>query len=88
MENCVLDAFVMRLGGNANLIILVDVCEKVFSMVRSSTERFEARVKMLTFVARLIQVHELIMMQFYPFMHRYLQPNQSREQKLLCCAQN
>ncbi|KAJ1918778.1 Severe Depolymerization of Actin [Mycoemilia scoparia] len=60
--------------------------EKLFSRVHhaqtqtkrggQSVERFEVRIMILKLAARLIGFHQLQVLNFYPFLQRYLQPHQ------------
>ena len=52
------------------------LAERLFAMLRKSTERFEVRLMMMNFISRLIGAHELLLLNFYPFVMKYLQPKQ------------
>jgi len=60
--------------------------EKLFKQVESSTERFEVKLMMMNLIARLIGIHELILLNFYPYLQRFLQPHQREVTKLLMFA--
>ena len=53
--------------------------EKVFGVLKKSTERFEVRLMMMNFVSRLIGHHKLLLDNFYPFFINYMHPKQERK---------
>ena len=53
-----------------------EFCEKLFRQMEKTTERFEVRLMMIDLISRLIGIHRLIVLNFYPFMKRFLQPHQ------------
>jgi len=57
--------------------------EKLFRQMEKSTERFEVRLLMIDLTSRLIGIHKLILLNFYPFMKRFLQPHQREVTRLL-----
>lgn len=51
--------------------------EKLFVRLQKSTgEKLETRTAMITLISRTIGVHKLLLLNFYPFLQRYLQPHQ------------
>ncbi|KJE92920.1 Scad1 protein [Capsaspora owczarzaki ATCC 30864] len=50
--------------------------EKLFANLRKSTERYEVKLFMMNLISRLVGVHQLFLLNFYPFMQRYMQPHQ------------
>ena len=60
--------------------------EKLFAKLRGSNERFETRLLMMNVVSRLIGAHELILLNFYPFLQRYMQPHQQHVTLILSFA--
>lgn len=63
------------------------LAERMFTMLRKSTERFEVRLMMINFISRLIGAHELLVLNFYPFVLKYLQPKQKGTfARFLCYA--
>eukprot|EP00047_Mylnosiga_fluctuans_P003731 m.230644 g.230644 ORF g.230644 m.230644 type:complete len:691 (-) comp12092_c0_seq1:145-2217(-) len=52
------------------------MAEKLFDMLRTTSERFEVRLMVMNLISRLIGVHQLLVLNFYPFVQRYLQPRQ------------
>lgn len=58
--------------------------EKLFARLqKGSGEKFETRMALMTLVSRVIGVHKLLLLNFYPFMQRYLQPHQRDVPQLL-----
>eukprot|EP00242_Pyramimonas_sp_CCMP2087_P017803 CAMPEP_0198213366 /NCGR_PEP_ID=MMETSP1445-20131203/28822_1 /TAXON_ID=36898 /ORGANISM="Pyramimonas sp., Strain CCMP2087" /LENGTH=521 /DNA_ID=CAMNT_0043887993 /DNA_START=119 /DNA_END=1681 /DNA_ORIENTATION=- len=61
--------------------------EKLFARVQgSSTHRFETKLLILSVVSRVIGTHNLLVLHFYPFIQKYLQPSQREATKLLAIA--
>ncbi|EMS61867.1 hypothetical protein TRIUR3_27472 [Triticum urartu] len=47
--------------------------EKLFSRLQKCNERFEVRMMMLKVIARTIGLHHLVLLNFYPYLQRYVQ---------------
>lgn len=60
--------------------------EKLFSRLQSCNERFEVKMMMLKVIARTIGLHQLILLNFYPFLQKYVQPHQRDVTNLLAAA--
>lgn len=60
--------------------------EKLFSRLQTCNERFQVRMMMLKVVARTVGLHRLILLNFYPFIEKYVQPHQSDVTNLLAAA--
>ncbi|KAK9676244.1 hypothetical protein RND81_11G063900 [Saponaria officinalis] len=60
--------------------------EKLFSRLQRCNERFEVKMMMLKVVARTIGLHQLILLSFYPFIQKYVQPHQRDITNLLAAA--
>ena len=60
--------------------------EKLFKQVEHSKERFEVKLMIMNLIGRLVGIHELILLNFYPFLQRFLQPHQREVTKLLMIA--
>ncbi len=60
--------------------------EKLFKLVETSHGKFEVKLMIMNLIARLIGIHELIMLNYYPFLQRFLQPHQREVTKLLSFA--
>ncbi|KAG0482765.1 hypothetical protein HPP92_010849 [Vanilla planifolia] len=60
--------------------------EKLFSRLHVCNERFEVRMMMLKVIARTIGLHCLVLLNFYPFLQRYVQPHQRDVTNLLAAG--
>ena len=60
--------------------------EKLFKLVESSREKFEIKLMIMNLIARLVGIHELILLNYYPFLQKFLQPHQREVTKLLAFA--
>ncbi|PKI77088.1 hypothetical protein CRG98_002591 [Punica granatum] len=60
--------------------------EKLFSRLQTCNERFEVKVMILKVVARVIGLHHLLLLKFYPFIMKYVQPHQRDVTTLLAAA--
>eukprot|EP00976_Prorocentrum_cordatum_P099320 1191789-Prorocentrum_minimum.AAC.2 len=52
----------------------------------STTHRFETKLLILSVVSRVIGTHQLLVLHFYPYIQKYLQPHQRDATKLLAIA--
>ncbi|KAH7622813.1 hypothetical protein Ndes2526B_g02092 [Nannochloris sp. 'desiccata'] len=50
--------------------------EKLLVRLRTGNERFETRLAMMTVLSRAIGVHKLLVLNFYPFLQKYIAPSQ------------
>ncbi|KAI7837441.1 hypothetical protein COHA_008699 [Chlorella ohadii] len=50
--------------------------EKLFKRLQGGHERFETRLAMLNVVSRAVGVHKLLLLNFYPFLQKYIAPHQ------------
>lgn len=50
--------------------------EKVYGVLARSTEKFEVRIMLMNFLSRLINCHQLILLDFYSLLLKYIQPHQ------------
>ncbi|PPR88625.1 hypothetical protein GOBAR_AA32055 [Gossypium barbadense] len=60
--------------------------EKLFSRLQTCNERFEVKMMMLKVIARTVGLHRLILLNFSPFLQRYVQPHQKDITNLLAAA--
>ncbi|KAL3835631.1 hypothetical protein ACJIZ3_010367 [Penstemon smallii] len=60
--------------------------EKLFSRLQSSNERFEIKMMMVKVIARTVGLHHLILLSFYPYLQKYVQPHQRNVTELLAAA--
>ncbi|GAV59789.1 SDA1 domain-containing protein/NUC130_3NT domain-containing protein [Cephalotus follicularis] len=63
-----------------------EFAEKLFSRLQSCNERFEVKMLMLKVIARTVGLHRLILLNFYPFLQKYVQPHQRDITNLLAAA--
>merc|ERR1719266_632897 len=60
-----------------------DFAEKLFRKLEGLTERFEVKVMMLELVSRLMGTHQLVLLNFHPYIARFLTPHQREVVRLL-----
>ncbi|KAL2510304.1 ARM repeat superfamily protein [Forsythia ovata] len=60
--------------------------EKLFSRLQTSNERFEVKMMMLKVISRTVGLHRLILLNFYPYLQKYIQPHQRDITSLLAAA--
>lgn len=57
--------------------------ERLFRKLERCTDRFEIRLLILDLISRLIGLHKLLILNFYPFIQRFLRPQQKEVTHLL-----
>lgn len=57
--------------------------EKLLSCVESTSEKFEVKLMMMSLISRLIGAHELLVLNFYSYIAKYLQPHQTDVTRIL-----
>ncbi|KAL6264384.1 hypothetical protein P5V15_004496 [Pogonomyrmex californicus] len=60
-----------------------DFAEKLFKQIQNNNDRFEVKLMILDVVSRLIGLHNLFLLNFYPYIQRFLHPHQREVTKLL-----
>lgn len=60
-----------------------DFAEKLFKKLEGLTEKFEVKVMLLELVSRLIGTHQLLLLNYYPYIARFLAPHQREVVRLL-----
>ncbi|CAF0907524.1 unnamed protein product [Adineta ricciae] len=60
-----------------------DFAERLFRQLEASNERFEVKLLHQDLISRLIGLHQLLLLNFYPYLQRYLQPHQRQVTKIL-----
>ncbi|KAI3996746.1 hypothetical protein MKX01_041046 [Papaver californicum] len=60
--------------------------EKLFSRLQTCNERCEVKMMILKVIARTVGLHRLILLNFYPFLQKYVQPHQCDITELLASA--
>ncbi|CDW51799.1 SDA1 and PDZ and NUC130 3NT domain containing pro tein [Trichuris trichiura] len=63
-----------------------EFAEKLFRKLQNSRDKYEIRLLYMALISRVIMVHHLILLSFYPFLQRYLTPHQRDVTKLLLFA--
>lgn len=59
------------------------MAEKLFKQLESSNKRFEVKLMTLDVISRLIGLHELFVLNFYPYLQRFMQPHQREVTRIL-----
>lgn len=59
------------------------LAENLFKLLESFNERFELKLLLINFISRLVGIHQLFLLNFYPYLQRYLHPKQLEVTKLL-----
>ncbi|ESW35691.1 hypothetical protein PHAVU_001G256500 [Phaseolus vulgaris] len=60
--------------------------EKLFSRLKNCNERFEVKMMILKLIARTVGLHRLFLLDFYPFLQKYIQPHQRDITNLLAAV--
>ncbi|KAI8978373.1 SDA1-domain-containing protein [Pilobolus umbonatus] len=60
--------------------------EKLYSRITHKEDRWEVRLMKMNLVSRVIGIHQLIILGFYPVLIKYLQPSQRDVTMVLVCA--
>jgi len=50
--------------------------ERLFKKLKSSTESFDVRLSMMNLISRVLGFHKLLLLPYFSFLQRYLQPHQ------------
>ncbi|XP_066999106.2 protein SDA1 homolog [Anabrus simplex] len=59
------------------------LAEKLFAQLEKTNERFEVKLMMLDVISRLIGLHQLFLLNFYPYIQRFMQPHQREVTRIL-----
>jgi len=60
--------------------------ERLYTLLRKCTDGFEVKLLLLNVISRLVGSHRLLLVELYPFLLRYIQPQQRHVTKILACA--
>lgn len=60
--------------------------EKLFGKLRKSNESFEVKLLMMNVISRVIGAHKVLLLDFYSFLNRYIQPHQRHVTHILAYA--
>ena len=53
--------------------------EKLFGKLKNSNFRFEVRIMIMDVISRCISYHSLVILNFYSYFQKYLEPYQTRK---------
>lgn len=59
------------------------MAEKLFKQLEATNKRFEVKLMTLDVISRLIGLHELFLLNFYPYIQRFMQPHQREVTRIL-----
>ncbi|CAM6088972.1 unnamed protein product [Calypogeia fissa] len=79
----------MEQGSHAPLQHVVDpqsFAEKLFARLKSCNERFEVKLMIMQVISRVIGIHRLMLLNFYPFLQKYIEPHQRDVTLILAAA--
>ncbi|XP_054724201.1 protein SDA1 homolog [Uloborus diversus] len=62
------------------------IAEKLLKKLETMNERYEIKMLVMDLISRLVGVHQLILLNFYPLLLRYLKPHQRDVTKILLFA--
>ncbi|XP_042897863.1 protein SDA1 homolog [Parasteatoda tepidariorum] len=62
------------------------MAEKLLKTLQAMNERYEIKLMIMNLISRLVGIHELILLNFYPFLVRYMKPHQREVTKILMFA--
>ncbi|OQV13785.1 Protein SDA1-like protein [Hypsibius exemplaris] len=60
--------------------------EKLYKKLEKCSEQFETKLLYMDLLSRLIGIHKLLVLNFYPYVQRFLQPHQREVTKILLYA--
>lgn len=58
------------------MFALQTFAERLFARLQKANERLETRLAMMAVISRAVGVHQLLLLNFYPFLQKYIQPHQ------------
>ena len=62
-----------------------DFCDKLFSQIKKKSFKFEVNLAMMCVLSRMIGRNKLLVLNYYPFLMRYLNPHQKEIGMVLAC---
>ncbi|XP_060535794.1 protein SDA1 homolog [Cylas formicarius] len=62
------------------------MAEKLFAQLEAKNHRFEVKLMTLDVISRLVGLHDLLLLNFYPYLQRFARPHQRDVAKILQCA--
>lgn len=60
-----------------------DFCDKLFNHMKKKNHKFEVKLSVMAVLGRMIGRHKLLVMNFYPYMIKYMMPHQKDVTKIL-----
>lgn len=60
-----------------------DMADRLFKQLQDTNERFEVKLLYLDVISRLIGIHDLFIFSFYPYITRFIQPQQRQVTRIL-----
>lgn len=73
-------------GTLSDVVPCVGFAEKLYSKLSSKGDRWEVRLLLMNLISRVIGIHQLSLLQFYPYLIKYLQPSQRDVTMVLVAA--
>lgn len=62
-----------------------DFCDKLFSQIKKKSFKFEVNLAMMNVLSRMIGRNKLLVLNYYPFLQKYLNPHQKEIAMVLAC---
>eukprot|EP00331_Platyophrya_macrostoma_P026581 CAMPEP_0176438470 /NCGR_PEP_ID=MMETSP0127-20121128/19305_1 /TAXON_ID=938130 /ORGANISM="Platyophrya macrostoma, Strain WH" /LENGTH=811 /DNA_ID=CAMNT_0017822431 /DNA_START=20 /DNA_END=2455 /DNA_ORIENTATION=+ len=62
-----------------------DFCDKLFSQIKKKSFKFEVNLAMMCVLSRMIGRNKLLVLNYYPFLQKYLNPHQKEIGMVLAC---
>lgn len=63
-----------------------DLSERLFKQLEKCNEYYDVKIMMIDFISRLVGIHQLFLLNFYPYIQRFLQPRTKDVTRLLLFA--
>lgn len=60
-----------------------DFCDRLFNHMKKKNHKFEVKLSIMAVLGRMIGRHKLLVMNFYPYMIKYIMPHQKEVSKIL-----
>ncbi|GFY53345.1 protein SDA1 homolog, partial [Trichonephila inaurata madagascariensis] len=68
------------------MLLSTGLAEKLYGMLQKFNKGFQIKLLLMNLISRLIGIHELILLNFYPYLQKYIRPHQIDVTKILLCA--
>lgn len=63
-----------------------DLSERLFKQLEKCNEYYDVKIMMIDFISRLVGIHQLFLLNFYPYIQKFLQPRTKDVTKILLFA--